>query len=110
MSKTTTNLLLMLITIVAGTYFYITSCSECLSKVEEATNNVEGHTDDKKISKTNMNLGLARANFAKNYRIRNGISDTRINTSSKGEIEPIESNATEEGTSKNSTTIVTLNK
>jgi hypothetical protein len=29
MTKTTTNLLLMLITILAGTYFYITCCSEC---------------------------------------------------------------------------------
>tara|TARA_R110002051_G_scaffold71624_5_gene129404 strand:+ start:42855 stop:43763 length:909 start_codon:yes stop_codon:yes gene_type:complete len=29
MTKTTTNLLLMLITIVAGTYFYRTCCSEC---------------------------------------------------------------------------------
>jgi outer membrane protein OmpA-like peptidoglycan-associated protein len=29
MTKTTTNLLLMLITILAGTYFYITCCSSC---------------------------------------------------------------------------------
>ncbi len=29
MNKTTTNLLLMLITVVAGTYFYIMYCSEC---------------------------------------------------------------------------------
>lgn len=33
MNKTTTNLLLMLITVVAGTYFYIMYCSEC-GKVE----------------------------------------------------------------------------
>jgi OOP family OmpA-OmpF porin len=31
MTKTTTNLLLMMITIVAGMYFYITCCSECNS-------------------------------------------------------------------------------
>lgn len=36
MSKTTTNLLLMLITIIAGTYFYINYCSECgTTAVEE---------------------------------------------------------------------------
>lgn len=29
MNKTTTNLFLMLITVVAGTYFYIMYCSEC---------------------------------------------------------------------------------
>lgn len=32
MNKTTTNLLLMLITIIAGTYFYINYCSECGTK------------------------------------------------------------------------------
>jgi len=35
MTKTTTNLLLMLITILAGTYFYITCCSECGASVEQ---------------------------------------------------------------------------
>jgi len=35
MTKTTTNLLLMLITILAGTYFYITCCSSCGAPVEE---------------------------------------------------------------------------
>jgi len=36
MTKTTTNLLLMLITILAGTYFYMTCCSSCgTSTVEE---------------------------------------------------------------------------
>lgn len=38
MSKTTTNLLLMLITIIAGTYFYINYCSECgTTAVKERT-------------------------------------------------------------------------
>ena len=35
MSKTTTNLLLMLITILGGTYFYITCCSTCGATVKE---------------------------------------------------------------------------
>ncbi|MEP3208862.1 MAG: OmpA family protein [Maribacter sp.] len=35
MTKTTTNLLLMLITILAGTYFYITCCSSCGAPVEK---------------------------------------------------------------------------
>lgn len=35
MTKTTTNLLLMLITILAGTYFYITCCSSCGASTKE---------------------------------------------------------------------------
>ncbi len=35
MTKTTTNLLLILITILAGTYFYITCCSSCGATVKE---------------------------------------------------------------------------
>jgi len=35
MTKTTTNLLLILITILAGTYFYITCCSSCGAPVKE---------------------------------------------------------------------------
>lgn len=42
MNKTTTNLLLMLIAIIAGTYFYINYCSECSAKaVEEPPQEVE---------------------------------------------------------------------
>ena len=42
MTKTTTNLLLMLITIVAGTFFFITYCSECGTTVttEPATEQI----------------------------------------------------------------------
>lgn len=42
MTKTTTNLLGILITILAGTYFYVTYCSECSSEsVEEVVPVVE---------------------------------------------------------------------
>ncbi|MFT5736688.1 MAG: outer membrane protein OmpA-like peptidoglycan-associated protein [Maribacter sp.] len=41
--------------------------------------------------------------------MRNGIPDAKINTSSKGQIDPVESNATEEGRTKNRRPIVTLN-
>lgn len=42
MTKTTTNLLGILITILAGTYFYVTYCSECGSEnVEEIVPVVE---------------------------------------------------------------------
>lgn len=36
MTKTTTNLLLIIITILAGIYFYVTYCSSCGTTVKEA--------------------------------------------------------------------------
>ncbi|MDC6388038.1 OmpA family protein [Maribacter sp. PR1] len=184
MSKTTTNLLLMLITILAGTYFYISYCSECattvikeppresvtieqpestsypfairdgdfyykvndnynfnvssssillptseeelsalfdkikekplvlyfntaeasinfdqeqrqkvadmhryIDKVENATISIVGHTEN--TGQVDTKLGLDRANFAQDYLMSNGISAEKINTSSKGQSEPI---------------------
>lgn len=87
----------------------VADISRYLDKVEGATANVVGHTDNTGVAATNMKLGLDRANFAKDYLMQNGIPDAKINTSSKGQTEPIESNATEEGKAKNRRTVVTLN-
>ena len=83
--------------------------SRYLDKVEETTVNIVGHTDNTGVAASNMKLGLDRANFAKAYFIRNGIPYAKINTSSKGQTEPMESNAKEEGRTNKSRTIVTLN-
>ncbi len=187
MTKTTTNLLLMLITIVAGTFFYITCCSECgaivisepaaeqvIIKGPEATaypfeidgngftystndnysfnvsshnilmplseeltkgiNGLQNHLESNEYNVVNItgyytsdeenntafpNLGLARANTIKNDLASKGISTPQINTmdklmddmiaTSKGQTEPIASNATEEGRDKNRSAVITLN-
>lgn len=87
----------------------VADISRYLDKVEGAAVNVIGHTDNTGQAATNMNLGLDRANFAKNYLMQNGISETKINTSSKGQTEPIADNSTEEGRAQNRRTVVTLN-
>jgi outer membrane protein OmpA-like peptidoglycan-associated protein len=87
----------------------VADISRYLDKVESAKVNIVGHTDNTGVAATNMRLGQNRADFAKAYFIRNGISEAKINTSSKGQTDPIESNATEEGKSKNRRTVVTLN-
>jgi outer membrane protein OmpA-like peptidoglycan-associated protein len=87
----------------------VADISRYLDKIEGATTNVVGHTDNTGIAATNMKLGLDRANFAKAYLMQNGISETKINTTSKGQTNPLESNATEEGRAKNRRTVVTLN-
>jgi len=87
----------------------IADISRYLDKVEGSSCNVVGHTDNTGRADTNRRLGQGRADFAKEYLVKNGISAAKINASSKGQTEPVESNATEEGRSKNRRTVVTLN-
>jgi len=87
----------------------VADISRYLDKVEGAKVNIVGHTDNTGVATTNMRLGQNRADFAKAYFVRNGISEAKINTSSKGQTDPTESNITEEGRSKNRRTVVTLN-
>lgn len=68
MTNKTANLLGILITIIAGTYFYVTLCSECGAKQKEMP--IEA------VSTT--------------------IPDTKIITSSKGQDEPISTSEIEE--------------
>ncbi len=83
--------------------------SRYLDKDPNAVCTITGYTDDTSSRVTNMALGQGRADFAKEYLIKNGISGTRIKTSSKGPDNPVASNATEEGRAKNRRTVVTFN-
>ncbi len=87
----------------------IADISRYLDKVEGAKANIVGHTDNTGNAAGNMKLGQDRADFAKNYLMGNGIAEAKINATSKGQTQPIESNATEEGKAKNRRTVVTLN-
>jgi len=83
--------------------------SRYLDKVDGASCSVVGHTDSSGKRSTNIRLGQERADFGKAYLVRNGISDAKINTSSKGPDEPIADNSTEEGRAKNRRTVITIN-
>lgn len=83
--------------------------STYLDKVDGALANVTGHTDNTGQRATNIRLGQERADFAKAYLVRNGISEDKIIATSKGPDEPIASNATEEGKAQNRRTTITLN-
>jgi outer membrane protein OmpA-like peptidoglycan-associated protein len=83
--------------------------SRYLDKVNGTKANVLGHTDGTGKASTNMRLGQDRANFAKEYLIKNGIASDIIIATSKGQTEPIESNTIEEGKDKNRRTVITLN-
>lgn len=83
--------------------------SRYLDKVEGSSCNVVGHTDNTGRADSNRRLGQGRADFAKEYLAKNGIPGAKINASSKGQTEPVESNANEAGRAKNRRTVVTLN-
>mgnify|MGYP001791175212 CR=1 FL=1 len=87
----------------------IAAISMYLDKVPDAQCKVVGHTDNTGNRETNLGLGLERAEFAKAYLVNNGISASKINTSSMGPDKPIAANDTEEGRAKNRRTVVTLN-
>lgn len=87
----------------------IGNMSRYLDKVNGATITIEGHTDSEGSNTTNNRLGQERADFAKSYLMNNGISGSKIKTISKGEHQPIASNDTEEGRSKNRRAVVTIN-
>lgn len=70
--------------------------------------NCVGHTDNSGDHKTNMLLGLERANFTKKYLEENGIASNRIISSSKGPDEPIAENITADGKAKNRRTVITI--
>ncbi|MEJ6792472.1 MAG: OmpA family protein, partial [Lacinutrix sp.] len=80
-----------------------------LDKTEGASIKPIGHSDNTGKRETNIRLGLDRAEFAKNYLVSNGISSSKINSSSKGPDEPIADNTSEEGKAKNRRVVVILN-
>ena len=87
----------------------VADISRYLDKVSDAKASVVGHTDNTGKASSNMRLGQNRADFAKDYLMKNGISAAKINATSKGQTQPIESNATDAGKAKNRRTVVTLN-
>jgi outer membrane protein OmpA-like peptidoglycan-associated protein len=86
----------------------IADISKCVDKLGVKVQ-VIGHTDGSGSATTNMKLGQDRADFAKDYLVRNGILGSNIVASSKGESEPIADNTTDEGKAKNRRTVITIN-
>ncbi|RNC92403.1 MAG: cell envelope biogenesis protein OmpA [Allomuricauda sp.] len=87
----------------------IANISRYLDKVDDASCEVIGHTDNTGNRAANIALGQERADFAKAYLIRNGILASKVNSSSAGPDDPIASNTTEEGKAQNRRVVVTLN-
>lgn len=82
--------------------------SAYLDHVSDAKISCIGHSDASGKRNLNVRLGQNRADFAKNYLVKNGISADKITSSSKGQDEPIADNTTSEGKAKNRRTVITL--
>ncbi|MGH7889919.1 MAG: OmpA family protein [Thermodesulfobacteriota bacterium] len=70
--------------------------AEVLKKNPELTIVIEGYADTRGTDEYNLRLGQKRADTAKEYLVRQGISPTRIETLSKGETTKFAGGTTEE--------------
>ncbi len=69
-----------------------------------------GHTDDVGNESANIKLGMKRALFIKRKLKEKGIKEDQMVLSSKGKKEPVSSNKTEEGRTKNRRVVIKLIK
>jgi iron complex outermembrane receptor protein len=69
---------------------------------------IEGHTDNKGSDQANQKLSEARAEAVKANIVGQGINASRITTKGFGASQPIASNATEAGRSKNRRVVITI--
>ena len=75
--------------------------AEALIAEDSVRVEISGHTDNIGSDSYNLNLSQRRAESVRRYLISQGISEFRIIATGKGESEPVASNATETGRSRN---------
>jgi len=80
---------------------YTVILKQYLAKNSDKKIEIIGHTDNIGYFDKNYIIGLNRANKLKEFFIAKNIDQNKINTSSKGESEPIADKRTEEGRAKN---------
>lgn len=86
----------------------VADISKYLKNVKNTSVLIVGHSDNVGNRDLNIDLAQKRADFSKNYLIKNGIEASRIDTESKGPDEPIGDNTTAEGKASNRRTVITI--
>ncbi|GAA3755472.1 OmpA family protein [Flavobacterium ginsengiterrae] len=86
----------------------VSDISKYLENVKDASVLIIGHSDNVGNRESNIILAQKRADFAKNYLIKNGIENSRIATESKGPDEPAGDNTTAEGKASNRRVVITI--
>ena len=79
----------------------LTELANSLKKYPESSLLIVGHTDDAGSDSYNQGLSQRRANAAAAFLESQGIARARIQTSGKGESEPVASNMSDEGRQQN---------
>lgn len=69
---------------------------------------ITGHSDITGEHNYNVKIGQARADFIKDYLLRNGANEAKIITLSKGPDDPIAENNTSEGRAKNRRAVILI--
>jgi len=88
---------------------YLEKLANRLKQTEE-TVAITGHTDDSGTVAFNQELGMARAKHVQDILISKGVKKERLSIASKGELEPVADNTTEEGSRLNRRVVLVLNK
>jgi len=88
---------------------YLDKLAKRLQKTDE-TVAITGHTDDSGTVEFNQKLGMERAKHVQDLLISKGIKSNRITIASKGELDPVADNNTEEGSRLNRRVVLVLNK
>lgn len=90
--------------------WYIRDLKQYLNANREASILLVGHTDNVGEAQQNLEYGQQRADFTRDLLNVAGIDKAQVNTDSRGESEPIATNDTEEGRSKNRRVEIKLNE
>jgi len=80
---------------------FLDSIAVILNQSGNVALEITGHSSSEGSEEYNQSLSESRAKSVSDYLIQNGVKATQLNTRGLGEIEPLESNSTESGRSKN---------
>lgn len=94
--------------ITTSSFPFLDEVAKSLQDYPELILSLVGHTDNQGKDEYNQKLSENRANAVRTYLIGKGIGENRIEASGKGETEPIETNDTPDGRSKNRRVVFSL--
>ena len=94
--------------ITTSSFTFLDEVAKSLSDYPQLLLTLVGHTDNQGTDEYNQKLSEDRANSVRSYLIKKGIAENKIVAEGKGESEPITTNDTPEGRSKNRRVVFSL--